>query len=319
MGGSRKTNYKDKTTQEISTERISKPDVYVLLGFDMETDIGSYTRTYEGVRVGTRKILEIIEEYGIEATFLFTGDAAAKNKKVVCDLRDLGHEIGCHSLQHETVGDALFNIPSDRGILEEEARPRLEKNVQIVEEIIGERPVSFRAPRLWQGTSQVLALEELGFLVDASYSQYKYREMILPYHPSKENWLKKGDLKILELPNFCFVNNDIGLLESYTGLDQWPKLRTLGADFVFDGIKAVIEKQFKTSDVAVLTFYLHPWEAIEIPEKYAYDEGVFYFHRDIYINTGDYFVEQLRIFIERCLEEGFKFTTFKKFYYLGLF
>ncbi len=312
----KKNNKKNGTS---NTKENSKSSIYILLGFDMETDIGSYTQNYEGLRIGTNKILKIIRHYGIETTFLFTGDAADKNKDIVHDLYKLGYDIGCHSLQHETLGDALFNIPSDRGILKEELKPRLEKNIQIIEKITGERPVSFRAPRLWQGTNQLLVLEELGFLVDASYSQYKYKEMILPYHPARDNWLKKGNLRILELPNFCFINSNSKLSESYTGTDQWPKLRTLGANFVFEGIKAVIEKQLKMSDVAVLTFYLHPWEAIEIPEKYVYDEGVFYFHKDIFINTGDYFVEQLKIFIEKCLEENFIFTSFKKFYYLGLF
>ncbi len=55
----------------------------VVLGFDMETDIGSYTPFYEGVIHGTPLILEILKKYSIPATFFWTGHAAEKNPEMV--------------------------------------------------------------------------------------------------------------------------------------------------------------------------------------------------------------------------------------------
>ena len=55
---------------------------YIIFGFDMETDIGSYLKTYNGVKYGTGKILSILKKYDIDATFLFTGDTAMNNPEI---------------------------------------------------------------------------------------------------------------------------------------------------------------------------------------------------------------------------------------------
>ena len=75
----------------------------VVLGFDMETDIGSYTPYYEGVQHGTPLILEKLEKHNIHATFFWTGHAAENNSAMVRQVRDAGHETGCHGLFHETL------------------------------------------------------------------------------------------------------------------------------------------------------------------------------------------------------------------------
>ena len=144
---------------------------YIIFGIDMETDIGSYLKTYNGVKKGTVKILKILKKYDIKATFFFTGEAALNNKNEVVEVSKANHEIGCHSLRHETIGDACFNMPNDNPILEEELEHRLRKNINMVMNITGKSPVSFRAPRLWQGTGQIKVLEDLGFKVDASYNE----------------------------------------------------------------------------------------------------------------------------------------------------
>ena len=55
----------------------------VVFGFDMETDIGSWTPFYEGLVHGTPRILELLSKHGISATFFFTGDAARSHPEVV--------------------------------------------------------------------------------------------------------------------------------------------------------------------------------------------------------------------------------------------
>ena len=62
----------------------------VVLGFDMETDIGSYTTFYEGVQHGTPLILEILLKHRISATFFWTGHAAEKNQEMVVQVNDAG-------------------------------------------------------------------------------------------------------------------------------------------------------------------------------------------------------------------------------------
>ncbi len=80
----------------------------VVFGFDMETDIGSFTPYYEGVEHGTPKILEILDRHDIAATFFWTGHAAENNPEMVKRVRDAGHETGCHGLSKIS---KIFGVP----------------------------------------------------------------------------------------------------------------------------------------------------------------------------------------------------------------
>ena len=287
---------------------------YILFGFDMETDIGSYLKTYHGIQRGTPRILNILANYGIKATFLFTGDAALNNSDQVVAIVKAGHEAGCHSLKHETVGDVGFNMPNDTPILEEEIHHRLEKNLEIVKSVSGKKPVSFRAPRLWQGDAQMKTLEQFGFKVDASYSVSTHKKRVIPYHPSADNWLEEGNMNILEIPNFAFPNDKNDYSRFFCRNDQWPLLRLLGAEFVFENAKYFIDEQKKLSNICVLLFYLHPWEFEEMPEKYQYDEGVFIFKPELHKNCGQFMTAEFDKYIKMCLNDGFKFTTMERFF-----
>jgi peptidoglycan/xylan/chitin deacetylase (PgdA/CDA1 family) len=178
-------------------------DMQAVRGFDMETDVGSFTPFYEGLVNGTPRILDVLAGEGVDATFFFTGDAARKHPEVVQLVREVGYEIGCHSLYHETVGDPLFDIPGLSPLLPEEVENRIRRANEVVEQAAGVRPVSFRAPRLFGSTAMVKALERLGFIADATYPMYFYRERLRPYHPSADDWTQEGDLGLVELPNFA--------------------------------------------------------------------------------------------------------------------
>ncbi len=282
---------------------------YVIFGFDMETDIGSYLKTYDGVRNGTAKVLDILSRQHVSATFFFTGDTAEKNPDILRMTKDAGHEIGCHSLRHETVGDAHFNMPNDSPILDEEMEHRVELNRDIVRRLSGRDPVSFRAPRLWQGNGQVRALERLGFLVDASCSVAAHPQVDVPYHPSETDWLQPGGMKLLEIPNFAFRGDPSEYRRYFGRNDQWPLLRLRGARFVLDRLPAVVETQRARSDSACLLFYLHPWEFVPMPSRYHYDEGTMRFKPELQANCGPRMAREFSLLLQRMLDQGYEPLT----------
>ena len=177
--------------------------IYVIYGIDMETDVGSFTPFYDGAKNGTPRLIELFKKKGVEATFYFTGECAKENPDVVELVKQSGNEIGCHSLYHETVGDELFPIPGEKPLLTREVAYRIETATEWVKQACGMQPVSFRCPRLWGSTEVVATLDKLGYKTDASYPMYYYRERFSPYHPSKTDWTKEGDLSILENPKLC--------------------------------------------------------------------------------------------------------------------
>ena len=283
--------------------------IKTVFGFDMETDIGSWTSFYEGFKHGTPLILDLLKKHDIKATFFFTGDAAKKNPEIVHMVRDAGHEIGCHTLFHETIGDPLFEIPGMMPLLPEEVEHRIELATKWVEEVAGVHPTAWRCPRLWGSTTVVNALERLGYKSDATYPMYFYRERLTPYHPSKDDWTKEGDMKIIELPNFADLSMDSK--DQYgRDMDQWPLWRTESADAVMEHISGYVKYCEQKKVDPFLCFYMHPWEFWPMPEGLIHSgEGAVLPDPLIVKNCGPYAVEQLDLLIEKLKAAGSVFTT----------
>lgn len=281
--------------------------IRVVLGFDCETDIGSFTPFYEGLVHGTPVILDLLKRHGITATFFFTGDAARKHAAVVRLVRDSGYEVGCHSVFHETVGDALFDIPGIYPLLPEEVENRLRVATAMVEAVSGYRPVSFRAPRLWGSTAMVNALEGLGYGADASYPLYYYRERLTPYHPSRDDWTKEGTLKLLELPNFANLSMESNDPHG-RDMDQWPLFRTEGAEALMKHIDGYVGYCKDRGVEPFLCFYFHPWELHPMPQgEIHYGEGSVRPDPFIVKNCGTYATEQMDRLIAMLHDRGAQF------------
>lgn len=283
----------------------------VMFGFDMETDVGSWTPYYEGLVHGTPRILELLARHGITATFFFTGDAARSRPEVVRMVDSADHEVGCHSLYHETLGDEIFPIPGVKPVLPEECHHRVEVATEVVQQILGKKMLSFRAPRLWGSTAMVNALEDLGYVADASYPMYFYKDRLAPYHPDRSNWTAEGRMKIVEIPNFADMT-----LESQDAYgrdrDQWPLFRTKGASALMVHVDNMLEFYRKQALPAVFCFYLHPWEFHEMPQgPIHFGEGAVIPDPFIVKNCGQPAVEELDRLIVMLKERGASFAQAK--------
>jgi peptidoglycan/xylan/chitin deacetylase (PgdA/CDA1 family) len=270
----------------------------VVFGFDMETDVGSWTPFYEGLAHGTPRILDVLNKHGITATFFFTGDAARSHPEVAKMVDRAGHEVGCHSLYHETLGDEIFPIPGLKPVLPEECHHRVEVATDAVQQVAGKKMTSFRAPRLWGSTQMVNALEDLGYLADASYPLFYYQKRLTPYHPSKTDWTAEGDMKIVEIPNFADMTID-SKDQHGRDRDQWPLFRTAGAADLIVHIDNMLDLYRKKKLPAVLCFYMHPWEFHEMPSGLIhYGEGAVLPDPFIIKNCGPVAVRELDRLIE---------------------
>lgn len=290
---------------------MSDNPITVIIGIDMETDVGSFTPFYEGLVNGTPLLLDLFDDLDVTSTFLFTGEAAEAHPEIARECLDRGHEVGCHSYQHETVGDPLFDLPGTKPILAHEVRPRLELNTQLVEAATGVRPVSFRCPRLWGSTAVVQALAELGYVADLTYPMYFYREQFEPYFVDLENWTRPGDSDLLEIPNFADMtmeSKDPGLERDR---DQWPLFRTRGGGYMLE--RSLSYQQFcddKGLDT-YLCFYIHPWEFWPVEESYNFGEATVIPERFITENCGQVALRELRTLIEGLQEQGAVFMQSK--------
>ena len=274
----------------------------------METDCGSWSPFYDGVENGTPKLLSLLDGKTVRATFFFTGEAAQRFPNVVKSVARAEHEVGCHSVYHETLGDPLFEIPGIKPLLPEAVPLYIRRATEWVADSLGEQPVSFRCPRLWGSTAVVNALEELGYVADASYPLFHYGERLAPYYPMKDDWTQPGRSRVLEIPNFADMT--IESEDPYgRDRDQWPLFRTAGAGQLMHHIDRFIDYVAERGLPVVLCFYFHPWEFVEIPERYHYGEGTVIPDPYLVKNCGEYALEQLAAVIDALKERGADFCT----------
>ncbi len=279
-------------------------EITVILGFDMESDIGSWTPFYEGLMHGTAPLLAVLAEAGATGTFFFVGDTARRYPEIVREVAAAGHEVGCHSLYHETVGEAMFPIPGITPLLPHEVEPRLALATELVEQALGDKVVSFRSPRLFGSTAVVNALERLGYRADASYPMYFYQQRLAPYHPSREDWTQPGASAILEIPNFA----DMAMASHdpyQRDRDQWPLFRTESADALMTHVDAFIAHVRARAIDPVLCFYFHPWEFYDMPQgAIHYGEGSVLPDPFLVLNCGAYALRQFSLLLKLLQHRG---------------
>ncbi len=284
----------------------------IIFGFDMEPDIGSWTTDDRGVKEGTPEILKVLRKHDVPATFLFTGREAQNNPGVVKTILNAGHEIGCHTMYHETIGTAVFNMPGANFVLPNEVKGRLELAMKTVAKVAGVRPVSFRAPRLFGSTAMINALEELGYKVDSSFPAYFYGRDFAPYHPSSRDWSKNGKSKILEIP--VFYNTEADEADTtHRSQDQWPMLRLKGSKWFSQLCQRMLGKVRDTQGDSILCIYLHPWEFIKMPKSIVTDEATIAFKPFLHKNCGEYCLAAMDEFIRQMKQDNVLFTTMKRY------
>jgi peptidoglycan/xylan/chitin deacetylase (PgdA/CDA1 family) len=87
--------------------------------------------------VHTRKVLDALDEHGAKATFFVVAKKAERHPELVKEIVARGHALGLHSYAHARL---MAMWPASR------IRADLEKGLEILERITGERPSLYRPP-----------------------------------------------------------------------------------------------------------------------------------------------------------------------------
>jgi polysaccharide deacetylase family protein (PEP-CTERM system associated) len=133
------------------------------------------------------KILNELSQHKLTATFFCLGWLAEKHPDVIKKIHSHGHQIGCHSYQHELA----FRF--DKKSFREDTF----KAKELIENVIGEAITSYRAPGFSITEQNVWALEviaDLGFESDCSLFPAKHD------YGGFESY-GKAEPAILKLPN----------------------------------------------------------------------------------------------------------------------
>jgi peptidoglycan-N-acetylglucosamine deacetylase len=128
---------------------------------DLEPDCPPFLWGWRGVEEGMPRLLSLLREERVRATFFTTGDSARRYPDTVRALVADGHELACHGMSHRAFPD----------LSRDEARAEIDGSADILRAFA---PVtSFRAPYLRFPGEYVDLILDAGLTLDSSHAKYK--------------------------------------------------------------------------------------------------------------------------------------------------
>lgn len=197
-------------------------------------------RLYEDrVVPAARRVLKILADNDARATFFVLGHVAERHHGLVREIRDAGHEVGCHGYEHRFVyRQTPEDFESDVG-----------RAARLLSSITGEPVLSYRAPyfsitrkSLWA----LAVLRRLGF---------KYDSSVFPVHNHRYG--------IPDAPRLPYTTDE-GLVEVPVSTFPVPRAHLPFAGgvyfrfFSYGFVRALCRRLNARGEPVV--FYLHPWE-----------------------------------------------------------
>lgn len=144
-----------------------KPPVFVTV--DAEPDVPPFlSSSWRGMEEGMPRLLRLLEELDVPATFFATGDAARRYPAIIRELLESGHELACHGMTHRRFTE----------LSRSEAAAEIRESSEILRTYA---PVdAFRAPYLDFPEEYLGLLEDHGYRLDASRGRYKPSHWVRP-------------------------------------------------------------------------------------------------------------------------------------------
>jgi len=150
-----------------------------LLENDSTDDENCWDKFEVRIHKNMERIFQILEETDSRATFFCLGWIAKKYPEVIKEINKLGYEVGCHSENHRLV----------HMLTPTEFREDTKLSVDRLENIIGEKILSYRAPGFSITKTTPWAFEvlsELGILFDSSVFPASRAHGGFPSFPSNQ-------------------------------------------------------------------------------------------------------------------------------------
>ncbi len=203
------------------------------------------------------KLLRILDEARVKATFFMLGYVAEKHPEIVKRIEAEGHEIGTHGFSHTLI----YNQPPEL------FRQELTRAVKFLEDLTGKKVLGHRAPFFSITNDSLWALDilgELGIKYDSSIFPVRNYRYGIPDAPRFPYTIKRGKHEFVEFPISTLK------LPGFTmPISGGAYFRIYPYQVTKQAIKAVNRQR------EPVTFYLHPWELdpdhprIDVPRRIA--------------------------------------------------
>ena len=118
----------------------------------LEIDCHLWGEFADRIEIGTRRLLGLLDEAGVQATFFVLGYAAERAAGLIREIAGRGHEIASHGYGHQFI----YKLTPDQ------FREDLQRSIAILEPLAGRPIVGYRAPYFSVTPQSEWALEVLG-------------------------------------------------------------------------------------------------------------------------------------------------------------
>jgi polysaccharide deacetylase family protein (PEP-CTERM system associated) len=196
----------------------------------------------------TEKLLRLLSQHGVKATFFVLGYIAEHMPELVHKVADDGHEIALHGYYHQKV---------DRQT-PDQFRDDIVQGLEAVQRASGQKILGYRAPMFSIDVSSAWALKELSDL------GFEYDSSIYPINNHYYGFPGAPRIPYRPLEDRRFVEFPVATLR-FLGIN-WP----IGGGFYCRALpyalmRAGIRKLNRQGQPAVI--YVHPWE-FDVDQQY---------------------------------------------------
>ena len=201
--------------------------------FDVPREHGVDFTLEDGMKVsveGTNRILDVLKQNGVKATFFCTGNFAKNAPEVMQRIMNEGHEVACHGVDHWQPKETDFAVSK-----------------QIVEQVTGRQVYGYRQPRMFPVSDE--EIEKAGYRYNSSLNPAFIPGRYMHLTEPRTWFMKDGVLQIPAsvTPWLLFPLFWLSLHNLPQGLYHWLVRRVVNHDGYF-------------------VTYFHPWEFYDLKD-----------------------------------------------------
>jgi polysaccharide deacetylase family protein (PEP-CTERM system associated) len=241
---------------------------------------------------GARRFLDLLDEFGVPATFFVVGDVAREHPALIRAIAASRHEVASHGPDHELP----VRIPAARFARE------LASHKDELEQVAGAPVAGYRAPCFALDEDRLGRLPELGFRYDSSWIRCGdhplYGEMQLETWPSLATGIRRrpaGEMLEFEVSTVPIGGRRLPVSGgAYFRWLPWTVTKALVRPFL--------------SGESVYVFYIHPFECSDV-RGVPYPEGTDVGTRARFQLGRSRVLPRLRAMIRTLAGAGFEFRT----------
>lgn len=222
---------------------VDVEDYFQVSAFENDIQRRSWDRFPSRVERSTLRLLELLADNDIRATFFVLGWVAKRNPDLVRAIDDAGHEIASHSYWHRLIYDVTAR----------QFREDLRRSKRVLEDIIGKPVTVYRSPSFSITRKSIWALDiliEEGFTIDSSVFPIYHDRYGIPDARRDIHKIETKSGTIWEFPPSVIEYGNFNLPVSGGGYFRLYPV----------GLTNYWLRQVNVQKNRPFIFYVHPWE-----------------------------------------------------------